>query len=140
MSRRQNSPRPSTRPPTVDELRQQLHHQLDGIIGFCLSDPAPTSFLELEKTLWELLRSLGCLLIQLVLRGRHDRLDLTPWTKTRGYRLADSEAQRTLKTSCGPVTYHRAFLVPRRGGGPGVHPLDVELGLTRDAYSPLVIG
>jgi hypothetical protein len=124
----------------VDELRQQLHDRLDGIIGFCLSDPAPTSFLELEKALWELLRSLGCLLIQLVLRAHHDRLDLTPWTQTRGYRLADSGAQRTLKTSCGPVTYHRAFFVPRRGGGPGVHPLDVELGLTRDAYSPLVIG
>jgi hypothetical protein len=56
----------------VDELRQQLHHQLDGIIGFCLSDPAPASFLELEKTLWELLRALGRLLIQLVLRARHD--------------------------------------------------------------------
>ena len=140
MSRRQNSPTPPTRPPTVDELWQQLHHQLDGIIGFCLSDPAPTAFLKFEKTLWERLRSLGCLLIQLFLRARHDRLNLTPWTKTRGYRLADSEAQRTLKTSCGPVTYHRAFLVPRRGRGPGVHPLDVELGLTRDAYSPLVIG
>ena len=140
MSRRQTSPTPSTRPPTVDELRQQLHRQLDSIIAACLSEPAPASFLEFEKTLWELLRSLGCLLIQLFLRARHDRLNLTPWTKTRGYRLADSEAQRTLKTSCGPVTYHRAFLVPRRGGGPGVHPLDIELGLTRDAYSPLVIG
>jgi hypothetical protein len=124
----------------VNELRQQLHHQLEGIIGFGLSDPAPTSFLELEKTLWELLRSLGSLLIQLFLRDRHDRLNLTPWTKTGGYRLADFEAQRTLKTSCGPVTYHRAFLVPRRGAGPGVHPLDIELGPTRDAYSPLVIG
>ena len=54
--------------------------------------------------------------------------------------MADAAAERTLKTSCGEVTYHRAFLVPRRGGGPGVHPLDVALGLTRDAYSPLVIG
>src|SRR5207302_8853850 len=74
------------------------------------------------------------------LRARHDRLDPTTWTRTRGYRLADADAPRTLKTSCGPVTYSRAFLVPRRGGGPGVHPLDVELGLSRDAYSPLVIG
>jgi hypothetical protein len=96
--------------------------------------------LELEKALGELHRPLGCLLTRLFLRARHDRLNLTPWTKTRGYRLADSETQRTLKTSCGPITYHRAFLVPRRGGGPGVHPLDVELGLTRDAYSPPVIG
>ncbi len=30
--------------------------------------------------------------------------------------------------------------MPRHGGGPGVHPLDVELGLTRHTYSPLVIG
>ena len=30
--------------------------------------------------------------------------------------------------------------MPRRGGGLGVHPLDIELGLTRDAHSPLVIG
>ena len=57
-----------------------------------------------------------------------------------GYRVADPAAGRTLKTSCGPVAYVRAFLVPRRGGGHGVHPLDVALGLTRDAYSPLLIG
>src|SRR5262249_10863315 len=36
--------------------------------------------------------------------------------------------------------YIRTFLVPRHGGGPGVHPLDVALGLTRDGFSPLVIG
>src|SRR5512147_2767516 len=58
----------------------------------------------------------------------------------RVYRVADPAAERTLKTSCGPVTYRRAFLVPRHGGGSGVHPLDVALGLTRDAYSPSVIG
>jgi hypothetical protein len=140
MSQRQISPLPSTCPPTVAELKQQLHRQLDAAIAACLSDPIPASFLEFEKTLWDLLRSLGCLLIQLFLRARHDRLDHTTWIRTRGYRLADAEAPRTLKTSCGPVTYVRAFLVPRRSGGPGVHPLDIELGLTRDAYSPLVIG
>jgi hypothetical protein len=80
------------------------------------------------------------LLIQLFLQAHHRRLDLTPWTQARGYRVADDDAERTLKTSCGEVTYHRAYLLPRRGGGPGVHPLDVALGLTRDAYSPLIIG
>src|SRR5262249_15815350 len=134
MSQRQISPPPATCPPTVDELKPQLHRQLDAAIAACLSDPAPASFLEFENTLLELLRSLGCVLIQLLLGGRHDRLDHTTWIRTRGYRLADAEAPRTLKTSCGPVTYLRAFLVPRRGGGPGVHPLDIELGLTRDAY------
>ena len=140
MSQRHAKSESSSCPPTLDDLQQQLHHQLDQIIGFCLSDPAPTSFLDFEKTLLALLRSLGCLLIQLFLRARHDRLDLTTWTKTRGYRLSYDAAPRTLKTTCGPVTYLRAYLVPRRGGGSGVHPLDVELGLTRDSYSPLLIG
>jgi hypothetical protein len=89
--------------------------------------------------LLRLLRSLGCVLIQLFLRARHDRLDPGAW-RARGYRVADPAAGRTLKTSCGPVAYVRAFLVPRHGGGHGVHPLDVALGLTRDAYSPLLIG
>jgi hypothetical protein len=90
---------------------------------------------------WEYraLTSLGCLLIQLFLRAHHDRLDPAAW-QARGYRMADPAAGRTLKTSCGPVAYVRAFLVPRHGGGHGVHPLDVALGLTRDGYSPLVIG
>ncbi len=79
------------------------------------------------------------MLIRLFLQACHDRLDQAAW-QARGYRVADPAAERTLKTSCGAVPYARAFLVPRRGGGPGVHPLDVALGLSRDAYTPLVIG
>jgi hypothetical protein len=140
MSADQSSPPKAARPPTRDELRQQCHHRLDEIVAYCLSDPGPTSFLEFEAALLGLLRSLGGLLIQLFLQARHDRLDTTAWERDRGYRTADPAAGRTLKTSCGPVPYVRAFLVPRRGGGPGVHPLDVALGLSRDAYTPLVIG
>jgi hypothetical protein len=121
-------------------MRQQIHQRLDEIIAYCLSEPGPTSFLVFETALLGLLRSLGGLLIQLFLQTSHQRLDTTTWTRDRGYRVADPSAARTLKTSCGSVAYVRAFLVPRRGGGPGVHPLDVALGLTRDAYSPLVIG
>lgn len=47
-----------------------------------------------------------------------------------------ADAQDQLRA--GP--HARAFLVPRPGGGPGVHPLDVALDLTRDTYTPLVIG
>src|SRR4051812_35789531 len=108
-------------------------------MAYCSDDQGVTSFLDFETALLGLLRSLGCLLIQLFLQARHDRLDPTAW-RARGYRVADPAAGRTLKTSCGPVAYARAFLVPRSGGSPGVHPLDVALGLTRDAYTPLVIG
>jgi hypothetical protein len=140
MSAHQVNPAATACPPDLEPLRQQIHQRLDEMIAYCLRDSGPTSFLDFEKTLLGLLQSLGCLLIQLFLRARHARLDLTTWTHTRGYRVSDDAAERTLKTSCGEVTYPRAYLVPRRGGGPGVHPLDVLLGLTRDAYSPLVIG
>jgi hypothetical protein len=139
MSASQSNPPVGACPPTVDELQRQTHERLNEIIASCLNEQGPTSFLEFEATLLGLLRSLGCVLIQLFLRARHDRLDPAAW-QARGYRTADPAAGRTLRTSCGPVAYVRAFLVPRHGGGPGVHPLDVALGLTRDGFSPLVIG
>ncbi|MBV8077540.1 MAG: hypothetical protein JO284_14125, partial [Planctomycetaceae bacterium] len=139
MSASQASPPAAACPPTVDALQRQIRLRLDEIIAFCLNDQGPASFLAFEAALLGLLRSLGCLLIQLFLRARHDRLDPAVW-QARGYRVADPAAGRTLKTSCGPVAYVRAFLLPRYGDGPGVHPLDVALGLTRDAFSPLVIG
>jgi hypothetical protein len=126
-------------PSTVEDRQGQARERLDEIITYCSNDQGPMSFLEFETALLGLLRSLGCLLIQLFLRSRHERLDPAAW-QARGYRVADPAFGRTLKTSCGLVAYVRAFLVPRRGGGPGVHPLDVALGLTRDAYTPLVIG
>jgi hypothetical protein len=139
MSDCQSNPPAPACPPTVEDLQRQVRERLDEIIASCTTDQGAMSFLDFETALLGLLRSLGCLLIQLFLRARHDRLDPTAW-RARGYRVADPAAGRTLKTSCGPVAYARAFLVPRHGGGPGVHPLDVALGLTRDAYSPLVIG
>jgi hypothetical protein len=140
MSAHHVNPPATVCPPDLVPLQQQIHQRLDAIIAFCLHDSGLTSFLDFEKNVLLLLQSLGCLLIQLFLQARHARLDLTIWTQTRGYRISDNAAERTLKTSCGEVTYQRAYLVPRRGGGPGVHPLDVVLGLTRDAYSPLIIG
>lgn len=139
MSDCQSNPPAAACPPTVEGLRRQARERLDEILAYCSDGQGATSFLDFEAALLRLLRSLGCLLIQLFLRARHDRLDPTAW-QARGYRVADPAAGRTLKTSCGPVAYARAFLVPRHGGGTGVHPLDVALGLTRDAYSPLVIG
>jgi hypothetical protein len=139
MSASESNPPVAARPPAVEDLRRQAHEQLDEILAYCAQDEGPATFLEFETALLGLLRSLGCLLIQLFLRARHDRLDPAAW-QARGYRTADPAAGRTLKTSCGPIAYVRAFLVPRAGGGHGVHPLDVALGLTRDAYSPLLIG
>jgi hypothetical protein len=57
----------------------------------------------------------------------------------RGYRVADPDAPRQLNTAWGTLVYGRAYLSPRHGKGTGVHPLDVQLGLTRDGFTPLLI-
>ena len=104
-----------------------------------LLDLGPTSLPRVREGLLGHLRSLGCSLIQLFLRDGHDRLDLAAWTGprlSRGGPRRRADAQDQLRT--GPLC--RALLMPRHGGGPGVHPLESRLGLTRDAYSPLVIG
>src|SRR3954447_26648084 len=122
MSDCQGNPPAAACPPTVEDLQGQIHERLEEIIAYCVKDRGPTPFLDFEAALLGLLRSLGCLLIQLFLRAHHDRHDPAAW-QARGYRVADPVAGRTLKTSCGPVAYVRAFLVPRAGGGHGVHPL-----------------
>ena len=79
-------------PLTGDALPQLIHQRLDEIIAFCREDRGPTSFLDFESALLGLLQSLGCLLIRLFLQARHRQLDLTPWTRTQGYRVADAAA------------------------------------------------
>jgi hypothetical protein len=126
-------------PVSVDDLRCQLHHRLDLAIDACLNDFGLSSFLHVETGVLAHLRAVGLLLFQLVLLVRHLRLDLTPW-RQRGFRIDDGYAERQLRTTCGELRYGRAYLIPSQGKkGSGVHPLDVELGLTRDGYSPLLI-
>jgi hypothetical protein len=77
--------------------------------------------------------------MQLFLLVRHQRLDLAACDPQGRFRVADRYATRSLSTSCGQLRYGRAYLIPRQGGGPGFHPLDAQLGLTRDSFSPLVV-
>ncbi len=78
MSAHQVSPAAAARPPDLEPWQRQIHQRLDEIIASRLHDPGPTSFLDFETTSLGLLRSLGCLLIQLFLQARHGHLDLTP--------------------------------------------------------------
>lgn len=126
-------------PPSLDELRQQLHQRLDQAVDACLNDYPQASFLTFEKALLPHLSALGLLLMQFFLLVRHQRLDLTTCDPQGRYRVADDYATRNLSTACGELHYGRAYLIPRKGGGPGFHPLDAQLGLTRDSFSPLVI-
>ena len=136
-------PQPTSAPPlrpVLDPLRRLAHRRLDCLLDFCTADECPhddRSFLAFERDLLGLVLSLGRLLVELFLSRRHQRLDLAPWLD-KGYRVSDPAAPRTLQTPFGPVEYHRAYLIPK-GGGNGVHPLDAELGLSRDGFCPLLI-
>jgi hypothetical protein len=92
-----------------------------------------------EKSLLAQMFALGCLLLKLFLSARHQRHTQSDQPLPAGYRRGKRAAARTLKTVFGPVRYIRAVLI-RIGGGPSHHPLDAELGLTRDGFSPWVIG
>ena len=126
-------------PPSIDELRQQLHLRLDQAIDACLNDFPHASFFAFEKALLPHLSALGLLLMQLFLLVRHLYLDLAACDPEKRYRVADGYAMRNLNTSCGELRYGRAYLIPRKGQGDGLHPLDAELGLTRDSFSPWLI-
>jgi hypothetical protein len=137
-------PQPTAAPslcPDIDSLHRLAHQRIDCLLAFCTADECPhddRSFLAFESDLLGLVLSLGQLLVQLFLLRCHQRLDLTPWLD-KGYRVSDPAAPRTLQTPFGPVEYHRTYLIPK-GGGNGVHPLDAERGLSRDGFSPLLIG
>jgi hypothetical protein len=132
-------PCPPPGPASLGQLRQRLHQRLDQAIDACLDGHPHSSFLAFESALLGHLASLGLLLMQLFLLRRHLSLDPTPWLHQGRYRTAEAYAPRTLKTSCGLLRYGRDYLIPTKGPGPGLHPLDAELGLTRDSFSPRVI-
>jgi hypothetical protein len=126
-------------PPTRDELRRQLHQRLDQTIDACQQGYLEASFFDFEKALLPQLFALGLLLMQLFLLVRHQRLHLAACDSQGRYRVADQYAPRSLNTSCGQLFYGRVYLIPRQGQGPGFHPLDAQLGLTRDSFSPLLV-
>lgn len=123
----------------VDGVKDRLHGAVDDAITFCQEDnDANRDFFAFEKSLMPFVFAIGRLLVQLYLVHRHKRLDVTPYLDHGKYRVADANAERTLKTAYGEVTYERAYLAPR-AKGVGFHPLDMILGLTRDTLTPYVI-
>jgi len=134
----ERSPNLATRPacpPTLQELPQQIHQRLDEIIASACKTRAPRPS-STRETLLGLLQSLGCLFDSaLSSRPATPGIDLTTWTQiarlSRLGRGRTADAQDQLRGG----HLQRAYLVPRRSVA-GVHPLDVLLGLTRDAYQP----
>jgi len=125
------------RPVVAPAIPEALaRHSFEDLLGFCRHDGG--TFRAFEANLLKQLFALGCLLVRVFLAARCQRLDGQDPPAAAGYRRGDPQAQRTLKTVFGPVRYQRAQMI-RVPGGQGYYPLDVELGLTRDGFSPGVI-
>lgn len=138
MNHPQPTPPDANRPPDPDDLRREAHRSLDDLLDFAQA-AQPCSLLQFEADLRLRVFALGLLALRLFFLALHARLDLAPW-RDRGYRVADPYATRDLDTSLGTLTFGRAYLKPARGDGPGVHPVDVAAGLSRDLHSPFLIG
>lgn len=123
------------RPRTPASYRQELHEQVDRLADFCERfDGRYFAFeVELKDCLW----GIGRLVVALFLLVRHQRLQERKQNYP-GYRFSPPFIGRTLRTIFGEVYYERAYWIRRHGKG-GFHPLDAELGLTRDGFSPWVI-
>ena len=112
---------------------REARRVFDELVQFC--GTSSSRFRAFEADLYRRLFALGCLLVRLFLTRRHERFTRLP---PSSHRLGNPTARRTLKTPFGKVSYVRTQWL-RRGGGKGCHPLDADLGLTRDCFSPWVI-
>ena len=130
----EGNPARSDCPVSTATLRQRLHDQVDRSADFC--ETFDGRFLPFEKKLKDHLWEVGKLFIAVFMLARHRRLqDQAP--DYPGSRFSEC-LPRTLRTMFGQVRYWRDYWVRRKGSG-GFHPLDAELGLTRDGFSPWVM-
>jgi hypothetical protein len=120
-------------PASTSELRQGLHELLDRIADVC--ENFGGGFFSFEKTLKPLVSELARTLIALFLLARRLRLEKQE-QHYAGYRRFHKDPARILRTTFGEVPYERSYWT-KPGGG--FHPLDAELGLTRDGFSPWVM-
>jgi len=122
--------------PDLETAKAELRKKFEGLLAFCCGrDSEHVKFHRFECELLRRVFELARLLVMLFLLSRHRKLNLRLFFNSRKYKLDDRYAERTLQTVFGEVKYGRVYL-RRCKGGSGYHPLDEELGLTRDGYSP----
>jgi hypothetical protein len=129
----QSSSARSNCPVSTQTVRQEIHQRVDQVADWC--EKCDTRFFSFEMKLKDAVWELGRLFIGLFLLARHQRAQQQAYP---GYERFPECLARTLRTMFGEVRYERAYWLKQQGGG-GFHPLDVELGLTRDGFSPWVI-
>ena len=119
-----------------DQLADEIRVLVDDLIDFATAEKQ-RAFFSFERGLSKRVSTLGCLLVGLFLQFRHERFDVTRWSKRFGSKPHGKPAKRRLRTTFGEVIYWRDYFYRKKEG---CHPLDIELGLFADGFSPMVIG
>ncbi len=128
--------------PANDPLKEcttNINQHVKECISSCKKPESGEKFFQAEKRIIQAAYHFGILLLQLYLVSAHKRVDYDRWLKDGKYYLNTVLRFRTIKTFFGEVSYGRYYLSRRDGEGGGIFPLDKELSLTRDGFSPLVI-
>ena len=117
------------------QIEAQIRQAVDELIRFVGRDSDAFRLMDFERALWSRVAVLFRLCVALFLAVRHQRVDLSGY-QAEGWRVKKKFATRTIKTTCGAVTYGRAYL---RRHDDGWFPLDALLGITADGFSWRVI-
>ncbi len=125
-------------PPSVEEMKQRVRAKCEDIIDYCIQGEISKSFFSIEKILKCHIGEWACLIFQLFLSSFEEKLDYKTWLESGLYYRGDA-LPRTIKTMYGTVRYWRTYLIRKGKRQGGVYPLDTEMGLTADGFSPLVM-
>jgi hypothetical protein len=125
------------KPPTRAELKAAIKDYIDRIFEFVDKRDDERRFDEVERDMKDLVFALARLFLAYFLACREERSDkeVQSWLR-KGYRRKEP-ARKYVSTFFGRVTFWRTYV--RQGGGAGLHPLDLALGLTADGFSFLAM-
>ena len=122
---------------TLEKQTSKIHEHVKECIKSCKTG-ANNSFYQTEKDVIKMVYKFGILLLQLYLLSVHKKMDYKVWLDSGKYYLNKQLKFRTLKTFFGEVRYGRCYLMGK-GKQEGFYPLDSQLCLTADGFSPTVI-
>jgi hypothetical protein len=135
----------SDAPRTIEQLVADVHERAESVIAFAKQKAdGETGFADFEKALVPLVLSFARAAVVLFLQAAEQRLvGALPMRVEKGERVfRRAPAQwRSLMTWFGVVRYARTYLreVTNAEHHRGFHPLDAQLGLGADRFSPSIL-
>jgi hypothetical protein len=125
------------KPVASSVIKKKIKSHVDNIFHFIDKCDDDRAFDEVERDLRGLLLALGRLFLAFFLARREKQSDglLKGWIR-RGFRKRKRE-RKYVNTIFGRVCFWRTYV--RKADGEGIHPVDLDLGLSADGFSMSVM-